>query len=91
MALNGEEELECEVLVDGIDLEHVSEFKYLGCALDESGTGGEGCSRTVAIRRRMAGAIRSLVNARNLKFEGASVLHEALLVPVLMYGSEAML
>ena len=31
MVLNGEEGLECEVHVDGIRLEHVSEFKYLGC------------------------------------------------------------
>ena len=29
MILNGEEGLECEVHVDGIRLEHVSEFKYL--------------------------------------------------------------
>ena len=36
MVLNGEEGLECEVHVDGIHLEHVSEFKYL----DESGTDG---------------------------------------------------
>ena len=40
MVLNGEEGLECEVQVDGIRLEHVSEFKYLGCVLDESGTDG---------------------------------------------------
>ena len=41
MILNGEEEgLECEVHVDGIRLEHVSEFKYLECVLDESGTAG---------------------------------------------------
>ena len=29
-------------------LEHVSEFKYLGCVLDESGTDGAECSRKVA-------------------------------------------
>ena len=40
MVLNGEEVLECEVHVDGILLEHVSEFKYLGSVLDESGTDG---------------------------------------------------
>ena len=34
--LNGEEELECNVCVNGVRLEHVSEFKYLGCVLDES-------------------------------------------------------
>ena len=31
MVLNGEEELECEVHVDGFCLDHVLEFKYLGC------------------------------------------------------------
>ena len=40
MVLNGEEGLECEFHVAGIRLEHVSEFKYLGCILDKSGTDG---------------------------------------------------
>ena len=31
MVLNGEEGLECEVHVDGIQLGHVSDFKYLMC------------------------------------------------------------
>ena len=38
MVLNGEEGIECEVQVDEIRLEPVSEFKYLGCVLDESST-----------------------------------------------------
>ena len=38
MVLGGEEGLKCEVCVDGICLEHVSEFKYLICVLDESDT-----------------------------------------------------
>ena len=38
--------------------------------------------------RRVAGAIRSLVNSRSLQLECARVLNESLLVPVLMYGSE---
>ena len=59
MVLNGEERLECEVHVDGIRLEHVSEFKYLGCVLDESGTYGAECSRRVASGRRVSGALSS--------------------------------
>ena len=58
MVLNGEEVLECKVHV-----EHVSEFKYLECILDESGKDGAECSRKVTSWRRVAGAIRSLVNA----------------------------
>ena len=56
--------------------------------LDESGTDGAECNRKVASERRVAGAIRSLVNARDLQLECTRVLHETLLVRVLMYGSE---
>ena len=46
------------------------------------------CSWEVASGRKVAGAIKSLVNARSLQFECARVLHESLLVPVLSYGSK---
>ena len=38
MVLNGEEGLECGDDVDGIRLEHVSEFKYSECVFDKSYT-----------------------------------------------------
>ena len=37
MVLNGKEELEYEVCLYGMQLEYMSEFKYLGYVLDESG------------------------------------------------------
>ena len=58
--------------------------------MDQSGTDGAECSRKVVSGRRVAGAIRSLVNARDLQLDCAGVLHETLLVPVLMYDSETM-
>ena len=42
-------------------------------------------------RRRVAGAIRFLVNVRDLHLECARIVHDTLLVPVLMFGSETML
>ena len=51
----------------------------------------EQCSRKVASGKRVAGAIRSLVNARYLQLECARVLHETLFVLVLMNGSETMI
>ena len=59
--------------MDEIRLEHVSEFKYLGCVLDDSGADEAECSRKVASGRKVAGAIRSLVNARNFQLECARV------------------
>ena len=69
--------------MDGMSLEHVSKFKYLGCVLDESGTDEAECHRKVASRRRVAVAIRSLVNVRGLHLKCDRVLHETLLLPVL--------
>ena len=91
MVLSGEEGLECQVYVDGIHLEYISEFKYFGCVFDESDTDGTECSRKVASGRTIAGAIRSLVNVKDLHLECPSVLHETFLVLVLMYGNETML
>ena len=41
--------------------------------------------------RRVAGAIRPMVNARSLQSECARILHKSLLVPVLTYSSETMI
>ena len=89
--LGGEEGVECKVCVDGIRLEYVSKFKYLACVSDESGTDDAECQRKVASGRRVAYAIRSLVNAGVLQLECAKVLHEPLFMFVLMHGSETMI
>ena len=91
MVLNGEDGLECKAHTDWIYLGHVSEFKYLGCILDESGTNGAECSRKVLSGRMVADVITSQVTTRDLQLQYARVLHEILLVPVLLYGSEIML
>ena len=74
MVLGGEEGLEFGVCVEGIRLEHVSEFKYLGCVLGELGTDEAECSRKVASGRRVAGVITSLVNA-SLSLLGSCMSH----------------
>ena len=48
-------------------------------------------NREVTNGSRVAGAIRSLVNAKSLQHECARVLYESLLVPVLTYSSETMI
>ena len=60
--LNREEGLECEVHLDGIRLEHISEVKYLRFILDELGIDVTWkCNGKVASRRKVAGAIRLIV------------------------------
>ena len=52
--------------------------------MDESGTDGAECCRRVTSLSRVAGALRSLVIARDLQLERARLLHKTLLIPVLM-------
>ena len=59
MILNAKEGLECEVSVDWIQLEHMSEFKYLGCVLDELGVDEAEIRRRVVSGRMVAYVTRS--------------------------------
>ena len=76
--------MKCEVYVDEIRLEYVFEFKYMRCVLNESGTDEAECSKKISSGRRVAGAIKTPVNARSLQ-------PESILMPVLAYGSETMI
>ena len=49
------------------------------------------CYRKMISSRKVAGAIRSLVNPRGLQLESVRVLQEGLLVPVLVYGNGTMI
>ena len=62
-----------------------------GVCFNESRTDNAECLRKVTSGRKVAGAIRSLLNAKDLQFECARVLHELLIVPVLLYVSETRL
>ena len=86
----GKERMPCRILLDSEQLEKVSEFKYLGYMLDEKGTDDAECSRIVMSGKKVAGAIRALVNERGLSLDCVRILHESMLLPVLLYGSECM-
>ena len=65
MLLNGEEGLECEVLVDVMRLEDVSMFKNLIRVLDESNIDDAECSRKVSSGKTIAGSWRAYVSSLN--------------------------
>ena len=52
----------------------MSEFKYLGCVLNEAGTDRAECSRKVTSGRRVVRVIWSPVNATDLQPECTRVL-----------------
>ena len=72
-------------------MDHLLKFKYLVCVVNELGTNEAECRRKVASGRRVADAIRSLVNGRDLQLEFARFLHKTLLIHVLMYDCETLI
>jgi hypothetical protein len=87
MVMNGVD-VQCHLEVDGVQLEQVPVFKYLGYMIENKGIDDVECDRKVSNGRRVAGAIKTLANTKNLSLECIRRLHECMLVPVLMYGSE---
>ena len=65
MVLGQEDELVYEICVDGVQLEHMSEFNYLGCFFFGSGTDEAECRRKFANERKVENPIIFLVIARD--------------------------
>ena len=59
-------------------LDHVSEFKYLGCVLDEIGSDDAECRKKMGNRMKIASVISSMANARGLQLDFERMLHEVL-------------
>ena len=65
-------------------MEQVSEFKYLRFVFGYLSIYSAKCRVKATIRRKVVGAIRSLVNVRSLRLEWGRVLHKASLMAVLL-------
>ena len=67
--------MECEILVNEMQLEHMSQFKYLGCVLDESVMDVAEFYMNVASGRKSEFFIRSWVNVRGSIVLGSCMIH----------------
>ena len=66
-------------------------YNIWGVFFNELDTDVTECRKKVVSGKKTGGDFRSLVNARGLHPQCARALHEALIVPVLFYGSETMI
>ena len=64
-----EEDLVSGVCMNGTQLKHMSEFKYLGYVFDVSGADGVRFCKKEVSKRKVVGVTRYLVNARTLQLE----------------------
>ena len=69
------------VMLNGEALAEVDQFKYLGSVIAANGGVNEGC--------KALGALKGVMKNRGLGMNVKKVLYEKVVVPTVMYGSEA--
>jgi hypothetical protein len=80
---------ECKIVVNGESLKQVEEFVYLGSMFTRDGNMEKDIERRVSAGNRVNGALKSVVANKCLSNEAKLAVHNGVLVPTLMYGSEA--
>ena len=82
------EATECTVRLDGVDMENVKVFKYLGSVMSKDGSLGEEVLGRVQQGRRVVGSLKAVMRNREVSMEVKKSLCDSIVVPTLTYGSE---
>ncbi|CAK1596166.1 unnamed protein product [Parnassius mnemosyne] len=83
-----EERTKCEIWVNQECLEQVNEIVYLGSAFSRDGRCDLDVDRRVAAGNKVNGALTALVKRQGVAKSARLAIHNAVLVPTLLYGSE---
>ena len=79
---------ECNVLVDGVNLEQVNEFVYLGSMMSRDGRIDREIERRVSAGCKVLGALGTFARNVNVSRDARLSVYNGVLVPSLMYESE---
>ncbi|GBP33317.1 hypothetical protein EVAR_30905_1 [Eumeta japonica] len=74
---------ECDILIKGEKVEPVKEFVYLGSLFAYDG------KHNTDIERRVNGALLAIMNSKSDSREARLAVHNGVLNPIYMYGSES--
>lgn len=80
---------ECLVMLENERVEQVESFVYLGSMFTRDGLYDEDIERRVNAGNKVYGALGSLVKSRHISQRAKLAVHDAVLAPTLMYGSES--
>lgn len=84
-----EEMTDCTVMLGGEKVEQVREFVYLGSLFTRDGKSEEDIERRVKKGNSVSGAIHSVMSSQTVSAKARMAIHNGVLVPTLMYGSES--
>ena len=75
-------------MVEGECLEQVNEYVYLGSLFSRDGRCDKEMERRKIAGSRVSGALRPLVRSKNVSLQAKKLMHNAILLPSITYGSE---
>src|SRR3984885_7608136 len=84
----GKQHKSIEVKLEGRELEQVTEFVYLGGLLTEDGQCTKDIKRRIGLASAMFGTLGRMWKSRSLSTKTKVKIYGALVIPVLLYGSE---
>ena len=76
------------VCLNGVRLEEVSEFKYLGSHVTADGSMEKEVGYRVSEGSKVMGAVRGVMRGRSLSMDAKKCLYEKVIVPTVTYGAE---
>lgn len=79
---------ECKIMIGDDKVEQVEEFVYLGCMFTRDGTCDGDIERRVKAGNRINGAMHTFMKSHNVSKKARLAVHDGVLAPTLMYGSE---
>ncbi|GBP64728.1 hypothetical protein EVAR_56760_1 [Eumeta japonica] len=84
----GECATECDVLLEGEKVEQVKEFVYLGSLFTNNGKHDREIERKVNAGNKVNGALLAIMNSKSFSRQVRLAIHNGILIPTPMYGSE---
>ena len=79
---------ECVIKIGDECLEQVNEYVYLGSLFSREGKCDLEIERRKMAGNRMNGVLRPITSSQNVSMKAKTLLHKAILLPTIMYGSE---
>jgi len=86
--ISKEQQQDLQITVNGTQLEQVNEFVYLGGLIAQDGRCESDIKRRIGLTWAVFNKLINIWNCRNLTREIKLKVYEAMVIPVLMYGSE---
>ncbi|GBP92531.1 hypothetical protein EVAR_61850_1 [Eumeta japonica] len=85
----GKRTTDCDILIEGEKIEQVKEFVYLGSLFTNDNKHDIDMERKVNAGNKANATLLAIMNTKSVSRQARLAIHNGVLIPALMYGSES--